>query len=128
VPWECKAGSTLYIPSGPAGNHLFVILNDPADFKIFPSQSCVLVNFSTVRKAPYDKTVVVDAGVHPFLKDKSYVRYRSVKCERAADLEKRVQLLLLAAGQPVSEELLKRIKEGFYQSDQTPRDFKELKL
>jgi len=78
MAWVCQAGGTLLIPSGPA-YHLFVMLNNPTDFPTYPPQSCILVSFSTIRPGPYDATRVVQAGVHPFVKETSFVAYRQAR-------------------------------------------------
>ncbi len=79
------------MPSGPQGDHLFVILNKPADFGGYPPRSCVLVNLCTVRRGPYDTTRVIQPGAHPFVKRLTYVGYRHTRMEQESHLTKLVQ-------------------------------------
>jgi hypothetical protein len=130
VAWSCKAGGTLFIPSGPQGDHLFVILNDPANFVGHPPGCCVLVNFSKIPTgpAPYDKTVVVQAGTHKFIKHPSYIVYRHPRLDRVVDLVKRVEAFQFSPQDPVANDLLQKLIAGLYESSQTPGYIKEIKL
>lgn len=124
--WECIAGSTLLLPSGSQGNHLFVVLNDPADVEGHPPQSCVAVCFCTVRGAFYDKTCILEAGAHPFIKEQSYVAYRHARTDTAEHLTKLIARGTFYAKEPVEQDLLKRIRDGFLQSSQTSNALKKL--
>lgn len=127
MPWMCHAGGTLLIPSGP-GYHLFVILNSPADFPSYASQSCVLVSFSTVRSGPFDTTRIVAPGVHPFVKEQSFVAYRQARMERSADLDSRVDSGLYVARESIAEAIRVDLIAGLYASPLTPRYLKMLQI
>lgn len=128
APWQAIAGAMLLIPSGPGGeNHLFVLLNDPKPFPGYGARPCVvLVNVSTVREgAAHDPTCVLEAGCHPFVKQKSYVVYRSARIEPVARV---VQLLKQGFFKPqpsIDEGLLALIKIGLRSSAFTKREFKQ---
>lgn len=126
--WACAAGSTLLIPSGPEGKHLFVLLTDPGDFDEYPPQYCVSVNISTIRTAPYDETCVIEPGAHPFVTFRSWVTYRHARIDPASHLIDCAKSGLFVPTAPVSEELLKRIRDGLYKSPQTPNYLKQLRL
>src|SRR5689334_21602470 len=81
------------MPSGREGDHLFVVLNNPAAFEGYGGRPhVVLVNFSTVRPGIFhDKTCVLEAGCHPFVKAESYAVYKRARIEPAKHLEQRVQ-------------------------------------
>lgn len=127
MPWVCNPGGTLLVPSGET-HHLFVILNAPADFETYPPQSCVLVSFSTIRQGPYDATRVVQGGVHPFIREPSFVAYRHARMERSAVLAQRADAAIYIPREPVSEELRRDLIAGLYASPLTPRYLKKLKI
>jgi hypothetical protein len=80
--WQPKAGEALLMPSG-AGDHLFVILNDPTPFTGYGSKPhVVLVNLSTVHEGiPYDATCVLEPGCHPFVKRRSFAYFGRARVE-----------------------------------------------
>lgn len=58
--------------------HLWIVLTDHFAYDKCPQKSVLLVNISTVRQHPkfqYDKTRILQAGEHPFIKHDSYVMY-----------------------------------------------------
>ena len=125
--WTCIPGATLIIPSGPRGKHLFIILNEPKDFAGHINSS-VLVNVSSVRKAPYDDTCILEPGNHPFIRQRSYIAYRHARVERAESLAQKVNASLFTPHEPLDDELLKRVQNGLYKSPQTRRFLKEIDL
>lgn len=125
--WTCVAGSTLIIPSGPSGEHLFVILNEPKDISGHINSS-VLVNVSSIRKAPYDDTCILEPGSHAFIKQRSYIAYRHARIDREDSLIQKVNTSLFRPHDPLDDELLKRIQIGLYKSPQTRRFLKETDL
>ena len=54
--WQASAGATLLVPSGPIGQHLFVVLCDPVVLAGYGLNPCVVMaNLSTVRAGiPHD--------------------------------------------------------------------------
>ena len=125
--WTCMPGGTLIIPSGPKGNHLFIILNEPKDFAGHINSS-VLVNVSSIRKAPYDKTCILEPGSHPFIKQQSFMAYRHARIDREESLIQKVNASLFRPHDPLDDELLKRVQIGLYKSPQTRRFLKETDL
>jgi hypothetical protein len=127
--WQPSAGATLLIPTG-AGKHLFVVLNDPVVLEGYGTQGCVvLVNVSTVRQEiPYDDTCVLEAGSHRFVTARSYVRYQDARVYRASDLARLVAQGVFSPHEPVSADLVQRMKAGLGASPRTKREFKTLKI
>jgi hypothetical protein len=124
MPYVPAKGSTLLIPSGSDGNpeglHLFVILTDRCNEGMH-----LLVNFATVRPDRYvDQTCIVEAGEHEFLKAKSFVHYRHARTDRAELLTKCVDGWTFKPKDPVSADLLERIRAGVAASPQTARRVK----
>lgn len=128
--WRLCAGATLLMPSGNQGNHLYIALNDPSPFENYgPHPSVILVNLSSIRDGlSYDKTCVLPAGVHPFIKRDSFVFYRNARIEQAGHVVQLVERGVFSAHQPVSAAVLEAVKAGLYQSPFTKREFKQFKL
>lgn len=124
--WVCAAGHTILVPSGHQGNHLFIILTDPIDCEGYQPQSCIFTSICTIRKGPYDKTCILEAGMHPFVKDNSYIAYRHARFEQARVIEQYVQSGLYIANNPIDSEMLVKIITGIKDSIQTPNYLKEL--
>ena len=128
--WQPIAGATLLMPSGPDGDHLYVVLNDPKPFPGYGPHPCiVLVNVSTVRDgAKHDETCVLDAGSHPFIKEESYLVYRSTRIEQVSHVTRLVHQGLFKPRTPLAEGLLALIKIGLKSSPFTTREFKNLSI
>lgn len=126
--WICACGNTLLIPSGQQGNHLYIVLNDPMDFNGHPPQSCASVCICTIRLGPYDKTCVVAPGEHKFVVDPSYVAYRHTRIDQASHLIGMVTANAVFPHDPVSNELLTRVRLGLRESKQTPNYLKQLPI
>ncbi len=124
--WRLCAGATLLMPSGSQGHHLYIALNDPRPFENYgPHPSVVLVNLSSIRDGlSYDETCVLRAGAHPFLKHDSFVVYRYARIEPAAHVERLITQGVFSANHPVSDDVLRAVIAGLYQSPFTKREFK----
>ena len=122
--WKCIAGNTLLIPSGPQGNHLFIVLTDPADIPDHPPQSCLSLSLCTIRTSPYDSTCTVQVGEHPFVGSPSYISYRHARIDQASHFETMVSACTIFPHEPVSADLLTRIYSGIQLSKQTPNYIK----
>lgn len=105
------SGST----SDPEKKHLFVILNDP-----YGDDGLVLLaSFSTFRDHIFcDPTCVVEGGrsEHPFLHQKSFIRYQKLRIEQAAVLMTGVSSGAMAPREAVGDELFDRICAGVFES------------
>lgn len=126
VTWNCIAGSTLLVPSGSQGNHLFVVLTDPTNFDGHPPQCCISVALCTIRTTPYDATCVVQLGEHPFVTSPSYIAYRHTRIDPSSHLEEMAHKHVGFPQDTVSIELLHRVRSGIHASKQTPNFLKKL--
>lgn len=128
--WQAHAGATLLMPSGPQGDHLHIVLNDPKLFPGYGANPClVLVNVSTVRDgAECDATCILEAGCHPFVKQESFIVYRSARIEPLAHVARLVKQGFFKPHPAVDAALLARIRTGLRSSAFTKREFKGLDI
>ena len=102
-----KAGDTFFLRGGAADRHLRVIISDPS---VDPDR--VIFISVTSYDATKEEVCLLYVGDHPFVTHKSCVAYWSA---REASLQQLVQLRdggQLRPGDPVSAELLVRIRRG----------------
>lgn len=128
--WQLQQGATLLMPSGPDGDHLFVVLNDP---KIFPdygsNPQVLLVNLSTVRPGVhFDATCLLQPGCHPFVKIESYVVFRSARVDSEEHLLALVRKGLFRPQDPMPAAIVGAIRSGLLASPFTKREFKGLPI
>lgn len=124
--WDCVAGGTLLIPTGNE-NHLYIILNDPADFEGYIPKSCFSVNITSIKDGiPYDDSCVLKAGCHPFVKHDSYIAYRHARLDSANNLKKLVDAGKFYPHEPLEKELFDSVLQGLKGSLHTPRYIKLL--
>jgi len=123
--WVCVAGGTLLIPSN--GFHLHIILNDPCIFDGYKHEQCILVGISTVRKAPYDQTCIIEAGAHDFIKNQSYAYYRKARLDFVSHLNSMVRVNSFRPHNPATIELLDAVRNGLHKSKQTKKHIIDLK-
>jgi hypothetical protein len=128
--WRATAGATLLMPSGADGDHLYIVLNEPKQFPGYGSQPCVVfVNVSTARQGVrHDETCLLSAGCHLFVKQDSYVVYRSARIERVSHVQRLVQQGVFKPHTPFEEGLLAVIKVGLRSSPFATREFKNLPI
>ncbi len=118
MPYVPSKNGTLLIPSGVDDTkHLFFIVT-----KKCAKGDHLLVNVTTIYDGvPHDDTCVVGAGEHPFIKHPSYINYRVAERMSAELIEKRVGQWYFKPDADASEELIKRILNGFENSDFTKK-------
>ena len=124
-------GTTLLIPSGRDGDHLFVVLNDAVKFEGRGARPhVVLVNLSTVPRegVPYDATCVLQSGCHPFVRVDSYAYYRQARIEPLDHLVNLVEKGVFKLHEPMEPELVQRIRAGLVASPFTSRELKSLPI
>jgi len=107
-----KAGVCLYLPDEVGKKtRVHVILNDPHGHP----PTVALVSLSTTVSA--DKTTILNAGDHSYIKEETYVVYPWMKCKNAAKLEAAVSAdISIRHRHDCSPELLKRIQDGIFKS------------
>jgi hypothetical protein len=115
MAFQPKRGATLLIPSGPSGNHLFVVVTDELDGEF------LLVSVSTIREGRFhDSTCEIDAGVHEFIRDRSYAYYRDARVVHGHHLIAMEQGGVFFAKDDMSLGIVDAIASGVELSDHTP--------
>ena len=102
-------------------DHLWLVLNDPAAH----GGTVLLVNLSTLRPDA-ETTCLLRPGEHGFITRDSYVRYRSARAAKTADLEKLVKAGRLKLHRAASKELLEKVRAGANASPQLAAELKSL--
>jgi hypothetical protein len=112
-----KPGDTFLIPDG-IGTHLNCVL------ALGPDNSLILCHFTTMHRRS-DRTLVIQPGEHPFFDRETVVRYDQVYiCPESA--HEALRRMITRMMEPLSPELLKRVKQGALDSPQTPDNIKAL--
>ena len=126
--WVAETGSTLLIPSGPSGAHLFVIVFGPQVLQDYgPSAQFVSVSVTTLRAdIHHDPSCMLKPGDHPFIKHDSYVSYRDARIDTGDDLKRRVEDGVFQPHQPLDSQILARIVFGVCQSKFVRREIKKI--
>jgi hypothetical protein len=117
-------GDALFMPSGLAGNHLFIVLTG---INIATSYGTHLIaNFSSIKPSvPHDTSCLVVPGEHPFITTPSYVEYQFAEIWMAIDLGSGVDAgRFTKHNYAVADALLARIRSGLMISSFTPRKCK----
>lgn len=113
-----KRGDAVAMPKpGRVTSHLWIILTDlDGDGKV------VIVNVTSLRPDTADKTTVLRAGDHPFIKHDSVVYYADARFADANQIEAGLGMNspLFVQHPSCSELLIKRISEGLLTSEFTP--------
>lgn len=114
-----EAGTTILIPSGPSGDHLFVSV---FEIKEIDGRKKVLLAPVETQFQKCETTCTLSAGEHLFVKHDSFVGYSHCRVEFYEHV-----IACLKSGAykikypPVSECLLSRIKAGYLQSKRVPK-------
>ena len=98
-------------------NHLYVVCSDPAADPVY----VVIVNFTTFRPKEED-CCIIKPGEHPFVEHRTCVRYKDARIVAVEDLMKLQASCHLQQKEPVSKELLARIRAVASQSDFLPEE------
>jgi hypothetical protein len=113
-----KPGDTFILPDA-FGKHLnavLLILNDG---------SIVHCHFTTLTRRS-DSTCVLNPGEHSFFKVETCVRYDQAQICLAGPQLDALERLIEMRFEPLSDELLKRVKQGALDSPQTPDKIKSV--
>ncbi|MCG8587614.1 MAG: hypothetical protein MI757_23145 [Pirellulales bacterium] len=104
-----NAGDTFLIeePGTSLDSHLWIVLSDP---DIDP-HSVLLVNFTSFREDK-DQACIVDPHEHGYLSKKSCVNYQKAKVVGVVDLDNLLTNKLIKKHDPLSAELLQKIRDG----------------
>ena len=118
-----KAGDTFFIADRGVDSHLWVIVSEPEN----DAERVVLVSMTTYESSKED-VCILDVGDHPRITHKTCIAYNEA---RMTSLENLIQLrdgARLKLQAPVSEAVLKRIRDGISRSTKIKYKFVELLL
>ena len=111
-----QAGDTFLLTGGRIPTpHLWVILWGPAG-----AAHAYLAVFLTTLRAHSDKTCVLAAGDHPFVRHPTAVAYRDVQRFTKERLEELIANGTAKPRQAVEPAVLERLRAGFFASAHTP--------
>jgi len=117
MAYEPTRKDTLFIPSGPKGDHLYVITTDACGKGMH-----VLACLCSIKEGQfYDETCLVTVGEHEFVTRDSYIAYNFARVEGGNRIGMLVEKQLWRPDVPASEELTQRILDGYMRSPFTPR-------
>lgn len=117
-----RAGDTFLLTGGNVPSpHLWVILWGPAG----PADAYLAVFLTTLRSYS-DKTCILAAGDHPFIRHDTAVSYRAVERFTAEKLRDLAARGLAKPRQPVDAAVLERMQAGFFTSAHTPNAMKSI--
>jgi hypothetical protein len=102
-----KAGDTFTLKDKSVDSHLWVIVSDPT-----VDEERVLFVSMTSYDVTKEKVCLLDVGDHPFIKHKTCIAYDFAKVAPLKTLIALRDQGHLSMGQPVSDELLERIRLG----------------
>lgn len=114
-----SAGDTFLVAQ--PYNHLYVVCSNTAA----DQSRVVLVSFTTFK--PKEETCcMVQPGEHAFVKRRTCVRYKDARIATVSDLLVLVDKQLMQKRDPVSADLLDRIRKGAAQSDYLPEECRKV--
>ena len=104
-----EAGATFINPNPRRGldPHLWVIVSDPSQYP----DDVLIVNFTT-RRDGCDESCIVEPGEHPFVQHSTVVEYRGARRASDQQLDQLLARTQFELREPVSRELLARIRAG----------------
>ena len=120
-----KAGDAFSVPSGPEGNHLFVVVLPFTNFFGMQKQTTILVSICSI-VPKHDRTCELLPGDHPFITRPSYVAYSKARAYSEVDIQKHIASGFFSPKTAISAELLVRIKNGLIASPRTQNYLKDL--
>ena len=115
------AGTTIFIPSGAAGEHLIVVIIGAK--MVGKVEKILLAPIETVIPKS-DISCLLDVDDHPFIIHKSHMGYRHCREDDLSHVMECIQSGYFRLGQTVSNDVLNRIARGYTLSNQVPRYIK----
>jgi hypothetical protein len=111
-----EAGGTFLLTGGRVPTpHLWVVLWSPAG-----AANAYLAVFLTTLRPHSDKTCVLTAGEHAFIRHDTAIAYRDVQRFTDEKLTELVENGTAKLRQPVAPAVLERLRAGFFASAHTP--------
>src|SRR5260370_35765078 len=108
-----SAGDTFFLAH--PYNHLYVVCSDPA----MDGENVVLVNVTTFDQEE-EACCIINAGKHPFVTRKSCIRYKDARIAAVGAIRKLQDAGTMTSREPVSSNLLARMRHGASESDFYP--------
>ena len=109
-----KCGDTFLTGDGNEDNfHLWIVLTSPNEGEV------VTVCLVTAHKRS-ERLVVLNKGDHPFVQHESVIAYGFSQIRSVEDIQELLRSGAAKPRDPVSPELLKKIRAGLVDSDFTP--------
>ena len=102
-----EAGETFYLPDKSADGHLWIVISDP---KKDPDR--VLLVSMTSYDVDKEDVCLIDAGEHPKVKHTTCICYKPARATSLKNLDRLKDSGYLAMQEPVSADLLERIRRG----------------
>lgn len=107
-----KKGAIL-MPTGPV-DHLHFICSDSIFYPSKAKECVLIVNISSINDgSDYDKTCILNADEHPFIKHSSYVYYKKAEIYGTNSISQNVAQGTFRIHEPCSDNIFNRILEGF---------------
>jgi hypothetical protein len=109
-------------PAG-MGKHLIIVAGKEKN-----TENCLLVVVhvtSVGKNINEDHSCVFKPGEHPFIKKQSYVRYSQMCFAQEKYIESRILLGQISKKEPLSGDLLSRVRSGALKSKAIPLKFKK---
>jgi hypothetical protein len=103
--------------------HLWVLLWGPAG----AADAFLAVYLTTLRRHS-DRTCILVPGDHPFITRETSVAYNETIRITADRLDRALQNGSASAREPVSASVLEALRRGFFASEGTPHDLKDMAL
>lgn len=114
-----NAGEAFYLDDF-CGGHLNFIL------EVLPDDSVIVCNFTDFEAKGIDKACAIEIGEHPKINKKSGVNFRKADHCQAGEQLEALKRLIRKTEQPLSAELLVRIRQHMRVSQYTPDIIKKL--
>jgi len=120
-PPEISGGDTFQFSGQELDRHVWVVISDP----LRDENHILIVNFTTCRPRS-DKTCMIQPGEHGFVTAPTCVHYMGAYTVKLGILEGWLDSGRIALREPVSADLLGRIRQGAIDSPQTPYGVKQI--
>jgi hypothetical protein len=120
---ELRTGDTLRVtdPNGSYDSHLWIVVSRPET----DNDNVLIVNLTSWR-CDKDQACVLDVGDHPYIRKKTCVNYPDSKIVSSQQLDALIQSGHLEKHDPVTMELLERIRQGAMLSRFMPLDHAQI--
>ena len=112
-----KAGDVFYLPDAAGGHPNFAL-------EVFADGSVITCNFTDYSNHA-DKTCVIEDNEHPAITKKSAVYFRGAHHCETEDALAALERLITSRKEPLSPELLARIRQGALDSPRTSPKIKQ---